>query len=83
MEREERGEPHVFVSADTRKKALSVKPYKVLNLVNLHFEIVSNFVLRISDFAGLGTSTTVENPLQIDPFYAKRTQFRESPNERK
>ena len=27
--------------------------------------------------------TTVENPLQIHPFYAKRTQFPESPNERK
>jgi len=32
QEREERGEPHVFVSADTRQKALSVKPDKVLNI---------------------------------------------------
>jgi len=28
-------------------------------------------------------STTVESSLQIGLFYAKRTQFRESPNERK
>jgi hypothetical protein len=28
-------------------------------------------------------STTVESSLQISSFYAKRTQFRESPNERK
>ena len=26
------GEPHVFVSADTHQKALSVKPDKVLNI---------------------------------------------------
>jgi hypothetical protein len=80
-ERQARGEPHVFVSADTRKKPLFTGKDKVLNLVNLHFDIVStvrcpveNFVLRISDFAGLGNSTIVENPLQIDPFYAKQSQ---------
>ena len=28
-------------------------------------------------------STTVESALQIRPFYAKQTQFAESPNERK
>ena len=28
-------------------------------------------------------STFVENALQITPFYAKQSQFRESPNERK
>ena len=30
-----------------------------------------------------GIFTTVESALQISPFYAKRTQFTESPNERK
>jgi len=28
-------------------------------------------------------STSVENPLQIAPFYAKQTQFPKGPNERK
>ncbi len=28
-------------------------------------------------------STSVEDPLQINPFYAKQTQFPQSPNERK
>jgi len=37
-------------------------------LDHLYFDIVSNFVLRISYFASLGTSTSVENPLQISPF---------------
>jgi len=46
----------------------------VLNLSHFDLDIVSNFVLRISDFAGLGTSTTVENPLQIGLFYAKQSQ---------
>jgi len=41
---------------------------KVLNLGHLYFDIVSNFVLRISDFASLGISTTVESALQIAPF---------------
>jgi hypothetical protein len=90
QEREACGEPQVFVSADTRLNSSKLKSEKskvrnnmVLNLVNLHFDIISSFVLRISDFAGLGSSTIVENSLQIGPFYAKRTQFRESPNERK
>jgi len=39
-----------------------------LNLGHLYFDIVSNFVLRISDFASLGISTTVESALQIAPF---------------
>ncbi len=77
------GEPHVFVSADTRQKALSVKPDKVLNLDHLYFDIVSDLDLRISDFAILGISTFVENPLQITYFYAKQTQFPKKSNERK
>jgi hypothetical protein len=47
----------------------------VLNLGNLDFDIVSNFVLRISDFGGSSRrSTLVERTLQITPFYAKQTQ---------
>ena len=51
------GEPHVFVSADTRKKssfAKQGKKGKVLNLGHLDFDIVSDFDIRISDFASLG-----------------------------
>jgi len=54
-----------------------------LNLGHLDFDIVSDFDIRISDFASLGTSTSVENALQISPFYAKQSQFPKSPNERK
>jgi len=37
-----------------------VRKNKVLNLGHLDFDIVSNFDIRISDFASLGTSTSVE-----------------------
>ena len=47
----------------------------VLNLGHFDFEIVSDFDIRISYFASLGPSTSVESPLQINPFYAKQTQF--------
>jgi len=39
-----------------------------LDLGHLDFDIVSNFELRISDFASLGISTTVESALQISFF---------------
>ena len=55
----------------------------VLNLGHFDFEIVSDFDIRISYFASLGPSTSVENPLQISPFYAKQTQFPKGQNERK
>ncbi len=45
----------------------------VLNFCNLDFDIVSDLELLISDFAFLGIFTLVENPLQINPFYAKQT----------
>jgi len=64
---------------------------KVLNLDNLDFDIVSNFVLRISYFSYRDTLhasrftklpfTTVKDSLQIDPFYAKQSQFAGYPNE--
>ncbi len=76
------GEPHVFVSADTRQKPAFGKKGKVLNLGHLDFDIVSNFELRISDFASLGIFTLVKNPLQISSFYAKQSQFPGCPNER-
>jgi len=34
-------------------------------------------------YVPIGTSTFVENPLQIHPFYAKQTQFPKKSNERK
>jgi hypothetical protein len=40
--------------------------------------IVSNFVLRVSYFASLGISTTVENPLQIHLFMQNKANFRKS-----
>jgi hypothetical protein len=49
-----------------------------LNLGHLYFDIVSDFVLRISDFASLGISTLVENPLQISPFLTNKPNFRKS-----
>jgi hypothetical protein len=55
---------------------------KLLNLGNLHFDIVSDLELRISDFANLGISTTVENPLQIGPFFCKTNPISKRPNER-
>jgi len=42
-----------------------------LNLDHLYFDIVSDLELRISDFAILGPSTSVENPLQITYFLCK------------
>jgi hypothetical protein len=54
-----------------------------LDLGHLDFDIVSDLELRISDFASLGISTFVENPLQISSFYAKQTQFPKGQNERK
>jgi len=54
-----------------------------LNLGHLYFDIVSDLELRISDFASLGIFTLVKSPLQIAPFYAKRTQFAGCSNERK
>jgi len=41
------------------------------------------FSLIPFSFCEAGISTTVEDSLQISSFYAKQTQFRESPNERK
>ncbi len=55
----------------------------VLNLGHFDFEIVSDFDIRISYFASLGPSTSVEMPLQINPFYAKQTQFPKKSNELK
>jgi len=46
-----------------------------LNLNHLDFDIVSNFVLRISDFASLGPSTTVENSLQISSFMQNKANL--------
>ncbi len=50
----------------------------VLNLGHLDFEIVSDFDIRISDFASLGPSTSVESPLQIDLFMQNKPNFRKS-----
>ncbi len=52
-----------------------------MNLDHLYFDIVSDLELRISDFASLGISTTVEDSLQITPFYAKQTQFPKKSND--
>ena len=49
-----------------------------MNLGHLDFDIVSNFDIRISDFASLGPSTTVENPLQISHFMQNKPNFPES-----
>ena len=61
-----------------RQKPLIVKIGKVLNLGNLDFDIVSVFVLRISYFASLGISTTVEESLQIRLFMQNKANFRKS-----
>ena len=50
----------------------------VLNLGHFDFEIVSDFDIRISYFASLGPSTSVENPLQIGPFMQNKPNFRKS-----
>jgi len=57
-------------------KPLFAKQGKVLNLGHLYFDIVSNFVLRISYFASLGISTTVESSLQIKLFMQNEPKFR-------
>jgi len=44
-------------------------------LDHLYFDIVSNFVLRISDFASNGISTTVVSALQIHPFLKNKANF--------
>jgi len=62
-------------------KPLFGKQGKVLNLDHLYFDIVSDLELRISDFANLGISTSVESPLQINPFYAKQSQFPKKSND--
>jgi len=46
-----------------------------LNLGHLDFDIVSNFELRISDFASLGIFTLVKNPLQISFFMQNKANF--------
>ena len=58
LEREARGGPHVFVSADTRQNPFSGRKAKVLNLGHLYFDIVSTvrcpvevLELRISYFS--------------------------------
>ena len=66
---------------DTRKKPSfgnQGKQGKVLNLGYLDFDIVSDFDIRISDFAGLGIFTTVESALQIRPFMQNKANFRKS-----
>ena len=62
----------------------------VLNLGHLYFDIVSNFVLRISDFSYRDTlhasrdtnlpSTPVERALQIEPFLCKTNPILERPS---
>jgi len=47
-------------------------------LGHLYLDIVSNFELRISDFASLGISTLVERSLQIHPFLTNKANFRKS-----
>jgi len=49
-----------------------------LNLGNLYFDIVSDFVLRFSYFARLGISTTVESALQIHLFMQNKANFQKS-----
>jgi len=73
---------HATISSKLKSEKAKVRKKTVLNLGHLDFEIVSDFDIRISDFASLGTSTFVEKPLQISLFYAKQTQFTKGPNER-
>ncbi len=49
-----------------------------MDLGNLYFDIVSDFVLRISDFAILGIFTTVESSLQNKLFMQNKANFRKS-----
>ncbi len=46
-------------------------------------QILANPACRGAASGEAGSSTTVENPLQINPFYAKQTQFPKKSNERK
>ena len=39
------------------------------------------YAIRDTQYEQRHTSTSVENPLQIDPFYAKQTQFPKKSNE--
>jgi hypothetical protein len=72
------GEPQVLVSADTSHKSLFGKKGRLLDLGHLYFDIVSDFDIRISYFAGIGISTLVENPLQIKLFMQNKAKFRKS-----
>ncbi|MHC4463024.1 MAG: hypothetical protein ACYS30_16580, partial [Planctomycetota bacterium] len=49
-----------------------------MNLGHLDFDIVSDFDIRISDFASLGIFTLVKNPLQIAPFMQNKPNFRKA-----
>jgi len=49
-----------------------------LNFGHLYFDIVSNFVLRISYFACLGIFTLVKKSLQISSFLTNKAKFRKS-----
>jgi len=60
------------------KQGKKGKQGKVLNLDHLDFDIVSDFVLRISYFVSHGTSTTVESPLQISSFMQNKPNFPKS-----
>ncbi len=48
----------------------------VLNLDHLDFEIVSDFDIRISHFAGIGPSTSVEDSLQIRLFLQNKPKVK-------
>ncbi|MHC4173716.1 MAG: hypothetical protein ACYST5_12345 [Planctomycetota bacterium] len=88
LEREARGDPHVFVSADTRQNPFSGRKAKVLNLGRLYFDIVSVLELRISYFSYRDTlhasrdtslpSTFVEDSLQISSFMQNKANFQKS-----
>jgi len=55
----------------------------VLNLGHFDFEIVSDFDIRISDFASFGPLHLSRVLYKFAPFYAKQTQFPGCSNERK
>ena len=55
----------------------------VLNLGHFDFEIVSDFDIRISDFASLGPLHLSRVLYKFTPFYAKQSQFAEYSNKRK
>ena len=71
LRRASSGEPHVFVSADTRKKPLFGNQGKVLNLGNLDLFRISSLGFRVSAAEQSRRSTIVENPLQISPVLCK------------